>query len=206
MGTGMGCASNIPAPRNGQWFQYHDNSDNGGLMMSAKPDIGGCGGTSICAFHVKGPTTGTGFTGYGAGAGFDLNDSTANPPVAMNYDAKAAGYSGIQYWARGTITGTRGPGYSVSPQTIHTKIVTATDRHGDDYGGYCQMIDPMTWTRCALDFSAATRDGFYSTIDPMTDMIDSNQLLKVQFEFSRNANDAANTVTVDVWIDEVSFY
>ncbi len=203
MGTGMGCASNIPAPRNGQWFQYHDTSDDAGLSMSAKPEMGGCGGMSLCAFHVKGPASGAGFTGYGAGVGFDLNDNAAG--TATNYDAMAAGYKGIQFWAKGTITGTRGPGYSSSAQTIHLKLVTATDRKGDDYGTYCQMIDPTMWTLCSLDFSKATRDGFSTTPDPTMDTLDYDKLLKVQFEFSRYSDPAA-LVVVDAWIDEVSFY
>jgi hypothetical protein len=207
MGTGMGCASNIPAPRNGQWFQYHDNSDDGGLSMSAKAEVGGCGGMSLCAFHANGPLMGTGFTGYGAGVGFDLNDNSAS--VATNYDATAAGYTGIQYWAKGTTTGTRGAHYSLSPQTIHLKLLTATDRQGDDYGSYCPMIDPSTWTLCKVDFSMATRDGFSMTPDPATDMLDLNQLQKIQFEFSRYSDPPTTpptTVSVDMWIDEVSFY
>lgn len=205
MGTAMGCASNIPAPRNGSWFQYHDSSDDGGsLIMSAMAELGGCGGMSLCAYHAKGPTNGAGFPGYGAGVGFDLNDDSANPPDALAYDAMAAGYTGIQFWAKGTITGTRGPGYSSSPQTIHLKLPTTTNRGGDDYGFYCQMIDPMTWTLCNVPFSKLIRDGFSATPNPATDMFDSQNVQKVQFEFSTYST--TGSVTMDAWIDEVSFY
>jgi len=203
MGTAMGCASNIPMPRNGSWFSYHDSSnDAGSLVLSAMAERGGCGGMSACAYHAKGPTNGAAFPGYGAGVGFDLNDNAASPPVAMPYDARGSGYTGIQFWAKGTITGTRGPGYSSSPQTIHIKLVTTTDRQGDDYGFYCQTIDPTTWTSCKVAFSALTRDG-YGMPPPAMDMFDPQNLQKVQFEFSTYSTGA---VSMDVWIDEVSFY
>jgi hypothetical protein len=205
MGTAMACASNIPSPRNGSWFNYHDSSDDAGsLIMSAMPEMGGCGGMSVCAFHAHGPTNGAGFPGYGAGVGFDLNDNAASPPVAMPYNALAVGYRGIQFWAKGTITGTRGPGYASSPQTIHLKLPTATNRMGDDYGFYCQMIDPVKWTLCMVDFAKLSRDGFEDMFLPVaTDMFDSDSIEKVQFEFSTFSTDA---VAMDVWIDEVSFY
>ncbi len=209
-GAAETCVTSIPAPRSGTWFSYHDATDDGGLTVTGGAGRGGCGGTSICAYHAYGPTedAGTGFSIYGAGVGFDLNDVNGSP---TNYDAMAAGYSGIQFWAKGTSTGTRGPGYVLSPQTIHLKLVTATDRHGDDYGSYCTMVDPTNWTLCKLDFSAAKRDGFSTTPDPTTDMFDYDQLQKVQFELSLYTAPAGTapplpTVMFDIWVDEVSFY
>jgi len=206
MGTGMGCVQNIPMPRNGAWFQYYDTTGDGGVAMYSKAEMGGCGGMSLCAYHAKGPTVGSGFLGYGAGVGFDLNDSAAN--VAMSYDAVAAGYTGIQFWAKGMISGTRGMGFSLLPQTIHLKLVTATNRGGDDYGFYCPMTDPTIWKVCTADFDQLQRDGWNSAISTKTDQFDGQNLLKVQFEFSRydDTMTETNTVAFDVWIDEVSFY
>ncbi|MDP9001238.1 MAG: hypothetical protein M3O46_14145 [Myxococcota bacterium] len=199
-GTGVSCSTSIPMPRNASWFHYDDMTGDGGVSVVAKAEIGGCGGTSVCAYHAR--TFGAGgFTNYGAGIGFDLLDDAMS--VATNYDATP--YTGIQYWVKGTITGTRGPNFAAAPQTIHLKLVTATDRHGDDYGAYCQMIDPQTWTRCTLDFSAAKRDGFSSVPAVGADTLDIHQLRKIQFEFSRLADPTA-TVSFDVWIDEVAFY
>lgn len=199
-GTGASCSTSIVMPRNASWFHYDDMTGDGGISVLAKAEIGGCGGTSVCAYHAR--TSGSGgFTNYGAGVGFDLFDDAMS--AATNYDASA--YTGIQYWAKGTIAGTRGPGFVSAPQTIHLKLVTATDRRGDDYGAYCPMIDPQTWTKCTLDFSAAKRDGFSPVPAVGGDTLDLNQLRKVQFEFSR-LNDPTATVSFDVWIDEVAFY
>jgi hypothetical protein len=200
-GGGGNCPGTLPPPRNGSWFSYHDATGDGGVSLSATPALGGCGGISLCAFHIDGPIPADagGFSIYGAGCGFDLNDNASG--TATNYDLTP--YTGIQYWAKGTINGTRGPGFAASPQTIHLKIVTATNRDGDDYGAYCQMIDPTIWTLCSVAFSALTRDGFSTTPDPATDTFDANQAQKVQFEFSLATGGA---VSFDAWIDEVSFY
>lgn len=197
------CTKSLPAPRSGSWFSYNDGTSDAGMLAATV--MGGCGGTSLCAMHTAGPLNdgGLGYTSYGAGVGFDLVDTNVNgATTAQPYDTTP--YSGIQYWVKGTTTGTRGSGnFAATPQAVHLKMVTATDRHGDDYGGYCLMFDPSVWTKCSLDFSAAKRDGFSSTPDPTTDTFDRNQMLKIQFEFSKDSSDA---VTFDIWIDEISFY
>ncbi len=194
------CGTAIAMPRVGYWFNYGDST--AGAMETGKGDFGGCGGPTDCAYHISG----SGYTDYGAGIGFDLNDSSASPPVAQPYDATA--YMGLQFYAKGTITGTRGPKYASLAQQIHMKFVTATDRSGDDYGGYCTV--GADWTMCSLTFAAATRDGFSSTPPVATDMFDANMLEKIQLEFSKFSQPAdAGTLTpvdFDVWVDDVSFF
>jgi hypothetical protein len=162
---------------------------------------------SDCAYHV----VGSGFTDYGAGFGFDINDDASAPPVAQPFDV--TGYTGLQFYAKGTITGTRGrPGmpYVSAPQTIHTKLLTSTVRGGDDFGGYC-LISETEWTRCTLNFADALRDGFGAATLPVTgDVFDRPNLLKLQFEFSKFTDPPdAGTVTpvnFDVFVDNISFY
>ncbi len=194
------CGTSIAMPRVGYWFNYGDSTT--GAMETGKGDFGGCGGPTDCAYHI----TGSGYTDYGAGIGFDLNDSMASPPVAQPYDATA--YMGLQFYAKGTITGTRGPKYANLAQQIHMKLVTATDRSGDDYGGYCTV--GADWTKCSVTFAGATRDGFSSTPAVASDMLDANMLEKIQLEFSKFSQPAdAGTLTpvdFDVWVDDVSFF
>ncbi|HEY4013058.1 MAG TPA: hypothetical protein VGM06_06955 [Polyangiaceae bacterium] len=207
-GAAQVCVTSILPPRSTNWFSYHDATNDGGLLMTAGAGTGGCGGTSTCAYHAYGPSNddaGAGFNIYGAGVGFDLTDVNS---VAQNYDASM--YTGIQFWAKGTTLGTRGPNYANSPQTIHLKLVTATNRSGDDYGFYCTMLDPNDWTLCRSDFSVVKRDGFSSTPPVATDMFDPMVLQKVQFELSLYSAPAGTmpipSVMFDIWIDEVSFY
>jgi hypothetical protein len=210
-GQAQVCVTSIPMPRNGNWFSYHDattTTNDAGLLVTAGAGMGGCGGTSTCAYHAYGPSNsdaGSGFSVYGAGVGFDLFDMGS---TASNYDASM--YAGVQFWAKGSTLGTRGPNYVLSPQTIHLKLVTATNRSGDDYGFYCTMLDPTTWTLCRSDFTAVTRDGFAAMPPKATDMFDVNQLQKIQFELSLYSAPAGTTplptVMFDIWIDEVSFY
>jgi hypothetical protein len=207
-GAAQVCVTSILPPRSTSWFSYHDATDDGGLLMTAGAAMGGCGGTSTCAFHANGPSNndaGEGFAIYGAGVGFDLDDVNS---VAQSYDASM--YTGIQFWAKGVTLGTRGPNYVLSPQTIHLKLVTATNRSGDDYGFYCTMLDPTNWTLCRSDFANVKRDGFSSTPPVATDMFDDDVLQKVQFELSLYTAAAGTTpvptVMFDIWIDEVSFY
>jgi hypothetical protein len=164
-----------------------------------------------CAFHASG----SGFADYGAGMGFDLNDDSGNN--AQPYDAHM--FTGIRYWVKGTITGTRTTNYAAQDQTIHLKILAGTpplddggpsSRHGDDYGTYCP-VDPTNWTLCQVAFVDATRDGFNSEIPKDTDMLDLTQLLKLQFELSRYSTQpeggaAPPPVNFDIWIDDVEFY
>jgi hypothetical protein len=204
--TGTTCVTGIPLPRAGSWFSYHDGTGDGGLTVTAGAAMGGCGGASLCGYHARGPVPDAGgFAIYGAGIGFDLFDVMGSP---SNYDARA--YKGVQFWVKGTATGTRGAGFVLSPQTVHLKLVTATNRSGDDYGTYCTMVDPTVWTRCGVDFIAAKRDGFSSTPNPATDMLDLDQLQKIQVELSKFSDPAdsgtTTAVTFDVWVDEVSFY
>jgi len=195
------CGASTKAPHVGYWFSYNDKSADGGAPMTAAGEKGGCGGTTDCGYHTKG----SGFTNYGAGVGFDLSDNAQM--VAQPFDA--TGFMGIQFFAKGTITGTRGPKYASMAQSIHIKFATSKDRGGDDFGGYCTI--GADWTKCNIAFSAATRDGFKDAMVAVaSDMLDLNQLLKVQLEFSKfsEAADAGTLTPVafDVWIDNVSFY
>jgi hypothetical protein len=199
--TAPNCNSAIATPRAGYWFHYGDKTV--GATQTGAGAFGGCAGAADCAYH----TTGMGYADYGAGIGFDLNDDSTQ--TAQPYDATP--YMGLQFWAKGTITGTRGPSYAQIDQEIHVKFVTATDRSGDDFGGYC--VIGADWTKCSLTFAAATRDGFSKTPDPTTDVLDANMMLKIQLEFSRFTKTDADggvidtpPVAYDVFVDDVSFF
>jgi hypothetical protein len=200
---------------NNSWFGYFDSTTAGTTDAAAfnfthQGDTGGCDGTSDCAFH----TTGANIPGYGAGVGFTLANNS-------NFDASI--YTGFQVWLKGTTTGTRGQGFVLSPNTVHVKFITALpdggdERNGDDYGAYCPTLSDAgsdAWVVCTLQFAGLTRDGFRGTDsgapDPNSDVFDPQNLQKIQFEISSftppvDASDQTESVTFDVWIDDVAFF
>lgn len=191
------------------WFGYNDGTSEAGAQVASQQP-GGCDNTQSCAYH----TSGSGYTSYGAGAGITLNSNAV-------FDASQ--YTGLNVYLRGFTTGTRGPGFSQTNNTVHVKFITgaasdaATDpRDGDDYGGYCPIDGSdagSCYTLCQLPLSALTRDGFRSTdagvTDPTVDMFDPQNLVKVQFEFSLYSEPDGGVpepVSFDVWIDGISWY
>jgi hypothetical protein len=216
MTTAPTCGSTILALPNATspntyWFSYGDAT--AGATKTAGGEKCGCAGPSDCAFHAFG----SGYADYGAGIGFDVNEDTTSSHGVLPYDASM--YMGVRLWLRGTTAGTRGKGYSDSPNTVHVKLVTATDRHGDDYGFYCPIS--TDWSECDVPFNMAYRDGFCTPasaetppcLDTTADTFDSNQLEKVQIEFSSHqvAADGGAQVTpipvsFDVWADDITIY
>jgi hypothetical protein len=192
------------------WFSYNDGSSTAGNYIHAQ-EVGGCDDVvASCAYH----TSGSGFTGYGAGSGITLNSNAI-------FDASP--YNGLDVWMRGFTRGTRGPGFSALDNVVHVKFVTsaprdaaADPRQGDDYGAYCPVAGTdaaSCYTRCHIPFSALTRDGLKSldagAPDPATDVFDPQDLVKIQFEFSAYSNSNGTDpvpVSFDVWIDGIAWF
>ncbi len=190
------CRTASDLPYGTFWFGYQDAE----LGLAHRVGLPGCHAES-CSLHVQGPTTSlVGYSTYGAGVGF--------PMAANNGPIDVSRFAGIQYWARGTIVGTRGPGYSNSPQMLLLKLVTATERQGDDFGMYCR-IDPVDWTLCRQELSDLRRDGYVATPDPTTDRFDAQNLVKVQFEFPLYLDPVGavpTPVSFDVELAAISYF
>jgi hypothetical protein len=140
------------------------------------------------------------YSTYGAGLGFPL--AVGDAPIDVRR------FSGIQFWARDTTAGTRGPGGVPSPQTMFLKIPTATARLGDDFGMYC-TIDPSAWTLCRSEFSALRRDGYVADPDPASDVFDPDNATRIEFEFRLFRDAAGNVPTMvsfDVELAAISFF
>ena len=203
--TAATCPTNIPAPRDGFWFAYNEpNPNDAAAAASALGAMPGCNGPSDCSIHA----TGSGFTLY-AGVGLNLNGGAS---ANTAYDASA--YSGIEFWARGVVTGSRAgdavSGFTPTDQTIFVELVGATGRPmGDEYGAHCVLAaDGTSWTHCRVDFAAARRQGL-APPPAGPDAFDRTALYKLQFQFSPfmgTATVRARTVAFDVWIDDVFFY
>jgi hypothetical protein len=181
---GGACPALLDAPYQTSWFTYQDSGD----LLSVSAVAPGCTPDS-CALHVQGPAAGAaGYGNYGAGVALPLS--------AANTALDVSSFAGIELVARGTINGTRGPGAVDAPQTLFLKLVTTTDRQGDDFGVYCQ-VDPSTWTVCRAGLDALAREGFATNVDPATDVFDRQNVLRVELEF-RLFRDALGAVPVPV--------
>jgi hypothetical protein len=191
------------------WFSYNDGTAGGSLTHVA--DVTGCNTPNSCAFHA----TGSGYTGYGAGVGFTLNNNGL-------FDASS--FTGLNVYLRGTTAGTRGPGFVLSDNTVHVKLVSgmsaadASDPlNGDDYGFYCvieQEAGAGCYTQFQIPFSSFAVDAYDAGVTSMpTIQAALRNLVKIQFEFSAYSVTAGSgavsdptPVSFDVEIDNVSFY
>jgi hypothetical protein len=189
------------------WFSYDDGTNPNGVFTH-DGEMAGCGGPMTCAFHAAG----SGYTGYGAGVGFDLKsmNNAAEPSDA------AVGYMHFSAWLKGTTTGTRGNGYAAANNTVHVKFVSSTFRAGDEFGVYCptQGDAGAGWVQCDFPINAVRRDGF-APVDAgappiATDTFDWANLEQIEFEFSSYTPPAdsgvGSNVSFDLYIDDVAFY
>lgn len=200
------CSSSLNATNS--WFGYNDGSvsADAGTFVSAA-GLEGCDGPGTCAFHA----TGAGYTDWGAGVGFTLNDNDA-------FDASM--FTGLILYLRGTTTGTRGMGFTQADNSVHVKFVNFSASanegdggdplYGDDYGAYCDIAQDAgtCYTKCQIPFSEVYRDG-YLHLDAGMPPFDPTTLAKIQFEFdlySPATGPVPAPVGFDVWIDNVAFY
>jgi hypothetical protein len=192
------CRIDLDEPYGTFWYAYQDTDGDARVFQSVLAP--GCS-EDTCSLHVQGPIEGAApFSVYGAGVGFPL--------AAGDGPFDASGFSGIQYWARGNIEGTRGPGNSSSPQTLLLKVTSVTNRAGDDFGRYCR-IDSANWTLCRQEFAELERDGYVASPSAATDTLELDQLVRIQFEFPlhRDASGAAPVpVGFDIELAAISFF
>jgi MYXO-CTERM domain-containing protein len=96
--------------RQGNWYAYDDGTGGTRTEPHIEPAMRSGSKNAMCI-------SGSGFTGYGGGIGFDLN----NPGNARAlYDASA--YTGISFWARGM------------PEQFRANVV---DDYSDPEPGFC---------------------------------------------------------------------
>jgi hypothetical protein len=192
----------VQGGRQGSWFTYNDGTDGGVQTPTAGgpcfpsliPDGGRCG--SLHAMH----TFGSGFTSYGAGLGFNLNQAPGGM-LPMPYDAM--GYNGIAFWALGPASGSLEIQVEIltsatTPVSAGGECVSACDDHF-----YLAVQFPSTgWAELTVPLAAGpgqlAQQGFGT---PAT--FDKTKLLAVQF-VSTKIIDPSDTF--DFWVDDIGFY
>lgn len=184
--------------RVGAWYAYNDLADGKDTTGTQTPAAMTPGFPMASIDPPRDQSTkaaetkGGGFTGWGAGIGFDLNnDGTSKHP----YDASQ--YTGITFFARSTATG---PGsLRVNVQDAQTApeggICDPKAAKGcNDHRGSSVTLT-SDWKQYTLPFAAMKTLNFGQQFPTfMTD-----KLFAIQFQVGVNVN-------FDFWIDDIAFY
>ena len=176
--------------RQGFWYTYNDATAG----ATQTPTAGGtfvhelitpARGTSTKAAH----TTGTaGFTTWGAGMAFDLNNPGGTSPKST-YAATA--YTGITFYAKASAALTVRVNVS-TPPTEPGPIGTCTGTKCSDHFGKAITIS-TAWTPITVTFAELAQQGWGT---PAT--FDKSRVIAVQFQVDK-------AIAFDFWIDDISF-
>jgi hypothetical protein len=189
-----GDGSILPAGgRVGAWYTYNDATPTGMQKpLAMSPFVMTPGGRTATGYAAE--TSGSGFTVWGAGMGFNLDD----PGDGMNGSAKvtynASAYSGIAFWAKA--------GAGAAPALR----VNVSDKNTDPAGGVCMPADKCNdhfgkdirlteeWALYTMNFADLLQLGWGQP----SAALDVAHLYAVQFQVAKG-------VTFDVWLDDVAF-
>ena len=189
MEDGIGDICNL-AGRQGYWYTTGDGTSTmlepaGGSSFTPTAIPGGRGQS-----HQAARFTGSGFTGWGALMGFELDTENL---MNKRYDASST--DGIKFWMRNDVPVTVN---FLIPQTV---LLTAggdctansTDPNCNSHFSFQITAPNSDWVAYEVPFSALTQQhGGNATWNPQV-------LLGVQFLVAPRA-------AFDVWVDDVSFY
>ena len=177
--------------RVGYWYTYNDKTT--GAVQVPDPGVlfkataGGSTATPLFAATTSGPA----FTVYGAGMGFDFNNTSKK---SCPYNASV--YTGIKFWAKANTTG-------VSLKAMIKIPATSSAADGGTCATACSdhfFLKPApvlttTWTEYTLPFASIAQEGFGTP--PAT--FDKANLLGVQFQVPVG-------VAFDFSVDDITFY
>ena len=179
--------------RIGFWYAYNDGTatqipapDPSGLIPF-KPLAGGH--SAMFSAHTSGPA----FTTWGAGIGFDFNNTAAKSCV---YNASA--YTGIKFWAKGNVAikaMVKIP--ATTPSTSNSGACTTTGMCEDHYFLQPKPMLTDTWTLYTIDFSSPTtfgQEGWGAKAS-----FDKSNIIAVQFQVGKD-------LPFDFSVDDLTFY
>jgi len=183
----------------GTWYVYADETVGGHLMpdpgkpFTMEPIPGG-----RCASEYAMRLSGTGFSQWGAGMGFDFGYGSAGIGGRVSkIPADARAYSGLRFWARVGEASTTRVGFSLAAGSCATPD-----------GGGEGAADARVASDCALSFPKSlvlTTDWVRYDI-PFDELLSAPDRLPVARDqiysvgFIINAN-----TTFDLWIDDISW-
>jgi len=176
--------------RIGAWYTYNDGSSGGTQTPEENSNfMGTAGGVDGSEFAAN--TTGSGFSEWGAGMGFDFN----NPgDTKGTYDA--SGFTGIGFAAKGNAT----VFVAVAIEAVTDEAYGGTCVPGEEEGEECDDAHGAffnlteEWQPYALVFDEAAQEGWgqAADFDPAT---------IVSFQIG-----VADGVDFDLWFDDLGLY
>lgn len=180
--------------RLGGWYTFNDESTTGSQIPPASGFTTTTGGADGSAFSAG--TSGTGFTVWGAGMGFDLNNPEAVGMTGPRAAYDSSRYTGVAFKAKGNVKITL---------SVETVGVTPVDRGGtctpgtmegeecDDLHG--KLLDLTSdWQEYVIPF-AELRQGGWGRPVPFA----ATDVTAVLFQTDAN-------LTFDISVDDVRFY
>jgi hypothetical protein len=182
--------------RSGAWFTYND----GTTSASQSPDAGGKFLPSVItpprgSSNYASRTNGLGFTVWGAGMGFNVNDPPSGPNQGKRSTYDAGGYDGFVFWAR------------IGTGTTAAVRFNVPNKDTDPAGGVCSppsacsdyfgknLVLTDTWTMYIVKYSDLQQLGWGQ---PVTTGFDPKTIYGCQLAVGANT-------TFDVWIDDIAF-
>ena len=178
--------------RKGTWYSFGD--DSGGTRSSNVVVIPGTrGALSKFAIHAQAQ----GFTRWGAGVGFDLDQRGSTTTSKVPYDASK--YVGITFWGRAASASTLSvvfPDKNTDPAGgICTAKTTEFPDGGCDHHWLTGVAFGTEWKRYTIEFASLTLE---AGGNPIPEAPATDGLISVQFRAGAN-------VDYDIWIDDVAF-
>lgn len=194
----------ITEERAGDWYVFNDETSGGEQTPSADgsftPEAGGPEGSSYAAH-----TFGSGFTEWGAGIGFDVNngagDETADAGAKASVGTKgtfdASAFTGVAFMAKGNVSlrAMISVLAVVAEEEGGTCVQGATDADlcDNSHGLSFNLTD--SWQQYKLPFDQVTQEeGWGQTVD-----FDPATIVSILFQTGPGED-------FDVWVDEIGFY
>ena len=182
----------------GAWYTYND----GTAAATETPPAGAAfvdsaitagdnplAPSSLFVANMKG----SGFTTWGAGMGFDLDNAGGDAGVAMPYDASK--YKGFVFYAK-VGTGTASVRFNVHTKNTDVSGTsgctgTSTSQCNDDFGE--NMSFTQSWASYTVNFTDLAQSGFgkKTTWDP-------NEMLSIHFQVGKSTS-------FDISLDNIYF-
>ena len=178
--------------RVGFWFTFNDATANatqtpaqGANFLPSLIPSGGRG-SSMHAAH----TSGSGFTVWGAGMGFDLNDQGGTSTKQV-YDA--SNFTGFTFWVMAGAGGATSVRFNVPTKATDPLggLCSPSSKCNDHFGTTVQLT--TSWTQVTIKFSSLQQLGWGTVAT-----FQASQLYGVEFQFDPNK-------TFDLWVDDISF-
>lgn len=178
--------------RSGAWFTYNDGTGTqspiaGGKFLPTATTPARPSSTYAAR------TSGSAFTTWGAGMGFNLNDPPSGPNMGVRGVYDASGYKGFSFWAR---VGQGSATVRFNVPAKDTDLMGGVCMPATACSDYYGKTLPLTteWVQYSVLFSDLHQQGWgmsIPTFDPKT-------LYAVQFKVDPNTS-------FDVWVDDIAF-